>query len=265
MCVICTSPKGIPQPSAKLIREMFRANPDGAGYMFARNGEVEIRKGYTTVTSFLAAIKQEAFAADDAVVYHFRISTQAGKTPEMTHPFPLSEDLADMECLSCSASIGIAHNGIIRITSDGDRRYSDTAKFIVKYLVKVIRSTDDLRDPACMELIDALARSRFALMDGDGYIAYAGSGWSEDDSGLRFSNRNHEFTTQHVKAAVQKCSAGTNNYISKCNFQWPDAWNAEEYAPQRVENHEQGHKRKGLHNGEKHPSEPSDLTEYEGV
>ena len=35
MCVICTSEKGCPQPGSKLIRSMFRANPDGAGYMVA--------------------------------------------------------------------------------------------------------------------------------------------------------------------------------------------------------------------------------------
>lgn len=226
MCVICTSEKGCQQPSSNLIRAMFRANPDGAGYMVARGGRVEIHKGFRTVTAFLSALRAEAFTADDPVVYHFRIATQAGRTPEMTHPFPLCSDLAAMERLECAADIGVAHNGIISITSDGDSRYSDTAKFIVQYLVHIVRDPADLRNEACMEIIDALAHSRFALMDGSGYIAYAGRGWTMDDNGLWYSNRNHEFTARHVKAPAQRITDvedSGNNYISHCNFRWPAA------------------------------------------
>ena len=38
MCIICVSKKGIQQPDRATLAQMFNANPDGAGYMTARNG-----------------------------------------------------------------------------------------------------------------------------------------------------------------------------------------------------------------------------------
>ena len=42
MCVICVSNKGVAQPTNEQIIQMFNKNPDGAGYMYARNGLVYI-------------------------------------------------------------------------------------------------------------------------------------------------------------------------------------------------------------------------------
>ena len=89
MCIICVSPARTHQPSISQIKTMFLNNPHGAGYMFAREGCVHIHKGFMDIDSFLSAVKAENFTAKDSVVYHFRISTQAGVNPEMTHPFPL--------------------------------------------------------------------------------------------------------------------------------------------------------------------------------
>ena len=94
----------------------------GAGYMFARDGRVQIHKGFMDVDSFLDAIRGEHFTAKDSVVYHFRISTQAGVNPEMTHPFPLSNRLSYMKALDVECRCGVAHNGIIRLTSDRNQQ-----------------------------------------------------------------------------------------------------------------------------------------------
>ena len=90
MCIICASPAGVKQPNVNTLRTMFYRNPHGAGYMFARDGKVTIHKGFMDFDSFLGAVRSEHFTKADSVVYHFRISTQAGVNPEMTHPFPLS-------------------------------------------------------------------------------------------------------------------------------------------------------------------------------
>ena len=42
MCIICVSKPGVRQPDENTIRTMFYRNPHGAGYMFARDGRVEI-------------------------------------------------------------------------------------------------------------------------------------------------------------------------------------------------------------------------------
>lgn len=187
MCVICVSKKGVRQPNENEIREMWTTNPHGAGYMFARDGRVTIHKGFMELKDFMRSVKSEDFTDDDVVIYHFRISTQAGITPEMTHPFPLSDDLNDMKILDCECSVGIAHNGIIRLTSCKNPEYSDTALFITEYLPMLIRDTADITDKRVKKTIKALADSKLALLNCDGDVSIIGDFWSNDDNVL-FSN-----------------------------------------------------------------------------
>jgi len=190
MCVICVSKKGIRQPNEAEIREMWKTNPHGAGYMFNKNGRVEVHKGFMDIADFLRSVKAEEFTADDVVVYHFRISTQAGITPEMTHPFPLSSDPEDMKMLDYHCSVGIAHNGIIRLTSCKDPEYSDTALFITEYLPALVRDTQDINDKRVKRAIKALIDSKMVLLNEEGDISIIGDFWANDD-GLMFSNRHH--------------------------------------------------------------------------
>ncbi len=187
MCIIAVSKKGIKQPSLEQLRQMYQNNPDGAGYMFARNGSVHIHKGFMSWEDLSRAVKAEHFTARDAVVYHFRISTQAGVKPAMTHPFPLSSNIEHCEKLDMLCSVGIAHNGIIRMTSSvKETRFSDTAIFIADYMTKLIRKKQDLTDPAVLNMIDHLTNSKWAIMNGDGEIVTVGN-FTKDD-GLLFSN-----------------------------------------------------------------------------
>ncbi|MBR3240919.1 MAG: hypothetical protein IKF99_21095 [Oscillospiraceae bacterium] len=196
MCIICVSPKRVRQPNVTTIRRMFRNNPDGAGYMVARDGKVTISKGFMDVDEYIEAIRAEHFTAKDPVVYHFRISTQAGVNPEMTHPFPLSNRIEHMKVLDVECSCGVAHNGIIRLTTDrNNHEYSDTALFIANYLSLIIREPGDLKDERVLTLIHRLAGSKLAIMDGDGYIATVGEYINQ--KGLLFSNTSFETDTYY--------------------------------------------------------------------
>ena len=196
MCIICVSPKRVRQPNVTTIRRMFRNNPDGAGYMVARDGKVTISKGFMDVDEYIEAIRAEHFTAKDPVVYHFRISTQAGVNPEMTHPFPLSNRIEHMKVLDVECSCGVAHNGIIRLTTDrNNHEYSDTALFIANYLSLIIREPGDLKDERILTLIHRLAGSKLAIMDGDGYIATVGEYINQ--KGLLFSNTSFETDTYY--------------------------------------------------------------------
>jgi len=187
MCIICASKSGVRQPTFKTIETMFDRNPHGAGYMYARDGRVIIHKGFMNLDEYIASLQQEHFTAEDSVVYHFRISTQAGVNPEMTHPFPLTNQKRWMRKLDLTCPVGVAHNGIIQLTSDPDEtRYSDTAIFINTYMSRLIKSPGDLRNPAVLRRIETLAQSKFAIMDSDGYIATIGKFRNVD--GLLFSN-----------------------------------------------------------------------------
>ena len=191
MCIICVSPARTRQPSISQIKTMFMNNPHGAGYMFAREGRVHIHKGFMDIDSFLSAVKAEHFTAKDSVVYHFRISTQAGVNPEMTHPFPLSNRLPIMKALDVECPCGVAHNGIIRLTSDtSQREYSDTALFITRYMAQMVHGLDDLKDAQLLNRIERLAGSKLAIMDGSGYIATIGQFINE--RGLLFSNDSYQ-------------------------------------------------------------------------
>lgn len=201
MCIICVSKSGIQQPSESAIRAMFRRNPHGAGYMFARDGKVTIHKGFMNAKEYIRAINNEHFSAEDSVVYHFRISTQAGVNPEMTHPFPLSNQPARMRTLDLTCRCGIAHNGTIRMTTDPtNERHSDTAIFITDYLARMVRKSSDLRNQALLDRIYFMARSKFAIMDGGGYVATVGK--FIDDNGLLFSNRSYEIGKPSAPACI---------------------------------------------------------------
>lgn len=189
MCVIAVSKRGADQPSERVMREMWDANPHGAGYMFARNGRVYIHKGFMDVEDFLAAVKRERFGKDDPVVYHFRISTQGGVNPQMTHPFPLATDLDAMEWLDLSCACGVAHNGIItRYSTPACKAtgYSDTALFITDYLSRVIRTSDDLHSDVTMSDVEKAAGSKLAILDKSGDIVTVGKFTSS--GGILYSN-----------------------------------------------------------------------------
>ena len=191
MCIICVSPENVRQPDTQTVRTMFLRNPHGAGYMYARNGRVHIRKGFMNSKAFLNALREEHFTEADPVVYHFRISTQAGINPQMTHPFPLSNRAEHMKALDVDCRCGIAHNGIIQLTTDpSNLEYSDTAMFVTEYLSRIIRHPSDLRNPRCLDFIYLLSRSRFAIMDSKGYIATVGKFIEED--GLLYSNNSYQ-------------------------------------------------------------------------
>lgn len=189
MCIICVSGKGITQPSVDRIKTMFENNPHGAGYMYARNGKVVIHKGFMDCEELLNQLAYENFTPDDVVVYHFRISTQAGVNQEMTHPFPLSDQKAHLTALDLECACGIAHNGIIPVTSTkGKTDMSDTALFIQNYVPHLLRTPDDLRNNAILNVIKGLiGSSKLAILDGSGYIATVGH-FVKADNGLLYSN-----------------------------------------------------------------------------
>ena len=186
MCIICVSKAGERQPTKAELVQMWNRNPDGAGYMYAKNGRVHIHKGFMSFNEFYRNLRNENLTDSDPVVYHFRIATQGGINPQMTHPFALTSDLNKTQALDVLCQLGIAHNGIIELTSDGDKVFSDTAKFIAGYLTRIIRKQADVRDAACLEIIEELAGGRWALLDKSGYIATVGK-W-ESYRGLMFSN-----------------------------------------------------------------------------
>lgn len=201
MCIICIKKRGVNPPSNKLIKTMFKNNPHGAGYMIARGDYVSISKGFMNVDDLLTALKSERITKDDAVVYHFRISTQAGVTPSMTQPFPYSHEEAHLKALDVRCKLGVAHNGIITLTTDyKQKELSDTALFIRDYLKYFITKKSDLKDAKRMELLHEVVSSKLAFLTADGDVFTCGefNTWS----GLLFSNYSY-VEREPVKATTK--------------------------------------------------------------
>jgi hypothetical protein len=194
MCVICVKKKGLAYPEDKYLKNCFENNNHGAGFMVPFMGKVRIRKGFATYEDFKAALdKMREKVGDDApCVMHFRIATQ-GYDRGMTHPFPLSSKMGVMTALKSSCNIGVAHNGILELTSDGARNYSDTMKFIADYLSLIIRNFDWYKDKRSVKLIERLIDgSRLAIMDKNGTINLLGKGWVKAEDGCWYSNESYK-------------------------------------------------------------------------
>lgn len=202
MCIICVSPKGAPQPDTETLITMYINNPDGAGYMVARNNKVEIHKAFTNLNEFINAVESENFTDEDAVVYHFRISTQA-HNPNMTHPFPITANNKYLKAWDLTAEMGVAHNGIIQLTSNGNTEYSDTALYIRNYISKYISKPQDITTNV-LNRIEKEAGGRLAFLDKYGNVYMTGS-WTYEH-GIFYSNGSYRYnyiTNNNVKNAFR--------------------------------------------------------------
>ena len=196
MCVIAYKPRNVAFPEERILQNCFENNPDGAGFMYPQGGKVHIRKGFETYKAFKAALDRVVKVTGDKIpfVMHFRIATQGFETG-MTHPFPLTQSMSVMKKLRSKASIGIAHNGVLSLTSDGAKDYSDTMKFIADYLTLIIRNYSWHKDERTVQLIERLIEgSRLAIMDKNGFVKLLGKTWTEDkDTKCWFSNTSYSY------------------------------------------------------------------------
>ena len=223
MCVIAYKPLNIAFPEEQILKNCYDNNPDGAGFMYTFNGKVYIQKGYTSYSTFKAALDTARAKTGDNVPYvmHFRIATQGFK-PEMTHPFPLSSNMEALKRTKCNCNIGVAHNGILSLTSDGSKEYSDTMKFITDYLSLIIRSYDWHKDDRTKTLIERLIHgSRLAILDKHGHCELMGEGWVED-KGIFYSN-----TSYNRKKVTYTWSKGWDWYDTFYDpyDEWDKYWN----------------------------------------
>ena len=193
MCIIVYKPATTAMPTKKTLKTCFTNNDDGAGYMFAANDKVYIRKGFMTFKDFWKDVGnvRKKYGEDIPYVFHFRISTQAGVNPYICHPYPVSEDMSDLKALRSVCSLGVAHNGIIDITTTYDKKieYNDTMKFITDYLSIIIdNDLEWYKKENAKKLISNIigTHNKLAIMGSDGHVELIGD--FVEDSGLYFSN-----------------------------------------------------------------------------
>ena len=212
MCVVVYKPKGKKMPKEQTLLDCFLANPDGAGYMFQKDKKVKIKKGFMTFEEFYKSLMDDysVVGKNTDFVLHFRISTQGGVNKPLCHPYPISKKMEDLKQLECESDIGLAHNGIISLTTEYSSYYSgkwsqygynydcydvylkepdynDTMKFITKYMSLIMKTPEDIFDEDKVSIIEKLIGSynKFAVMTGDA-VKLIGQFYEKD--GIQYSN-----------------------------------------------------------------------------
>ena len=203
MCIIAAKPAGKAMPTTETIRRMWYANRDGAGFMYAADGKVRIEKGFMKLSDFEAAIKRVGNDRDltkTAVVLHFRITTHGGTCPANCHPFPVTRSIKNLQALTSSATMGVAHNGII----PNRPRFgiSDTMEYIATQLAPLYSALPGFtHNDNALELIENAIQSKMCLLSGDGEITTIGNFIC--DGGILYSNtsyRGYQYTSPRTSS-----------------------------------------------------------------
>lgn len=233
MCIAVYKPQGQKMPSKKIFSNCFSSNDDGAGFMFPYNGKVHYEKGFMSFTSFKKALKKAIKnyglnTKDIPMVFHFRITSQGGIRPELTHPFPLSRSYDEMRKLSGDVDVACVHNGIIDFASSYNHNidYSDTMEFDREVLFPLINKNPKYyENKTLMGLLEyLLSGNRFAIMDGNGHVELIGS-WNED-KGIYYSNNSYKAIKSSFKSV--KTISTTSlfdddmSYMSKYGYGYDD-------------------------------------------
>jgi len=135
MCIIIVKPAGEDIPADHILQNCFKNNPDGAGLMFQeKKKKVLIEKGFMTVDSLLyhlEKIDRKYTLSDRDVCIHFRQATHGVISPGNTHPFPVTNNVKELQKTHITTSAGLAHNGILyRYSPPKGSHLSDTMVFV---------------------------------------------------------------------------------------------------------------------------------------
>lgn len=203
MCIIAIVKSGVDMPSKEILQTCWRNNPDGSGYMFARNGKVEIRKGFMTFANFYTSIMSlsEKDQKELPFILHFRIGTSGGNTPQNTHPFPISKDVALLQSKRKKCDVAVAHNGIISINQKR-KDISDTMEYISTRLYRYFElPLNPLDHTFLLDVIEDEIDSKFAFLEGNGRITTIGT--FTESNGVYYSNYGYETKKYTVSNAYR--------------------------------------------------------------
>ena len=160
--------------SKTTLQRCYDANPDGAGFMFAENKELTVKKGYFTFKEFYKEYKPHE---NKQVLLHFRIKTHGPIDKDNCHPFLVNSGL------------GFIHNGII--SGYGDNKESDTIQFNNSILKKIVakHGNNSLFDDPMVELIEnVIGYSKLVFLDRHGNYKIMNEEKGSWNDGIWYSN-----------------------------------------------------------------------------
>lgn len=162
MCLAIYQPLGDSPISDEQLLNGWNANPHGAGFMFAADGKLIIRKAFYKLADLRKAYvaDHQAYGQSSPFVLHFRWATHGNRSAGNVHPHALA-----------NGDVGLVHNGVLYDFDFGHRDDSDTVTFCKTILA--CRSAENLMSE---ELNIRLAEiiewgNKLVLMDGRGNVS----------------------------------------------------------------------------------------------
>lgn len=200
MCIISLKPEG-KTISKETLAQCFRANKDGAGFMYAEDGQLHTEKGFFTFDDFYQAYLPHQ---DKKVAIHFRIKTHGEVNKDNCHPFEVSP------------SLGLMHNGMIDIQED-HKEFSDTWHFNEKIIKPMYYdSRGFLKKPYNLELIKKfIGYSKLVFLNAKGVHTIINPERGVWDEGVWYSNSSYKI---HQPTTVVPYKGNYTSFKSKWKF-----------------------------------------------
>ena len=177
MCIAIYKPEDKVLSLATL-KECYKSNPDGAGFMYAENKKLHIEKGFFSFQSFYDAFKKHE---NKQAVIHFRIKTHGKIDTTNCHPFAVNN------------AIGFVHNGII--SGFGDANHSDTIGFNQSILQPLVSKWGNLalfQDPIIDLIEGRIGYSKLVFLDRHGNHKIMNEHKGTWDDGVWYSNDSYK-------------------------------------------------------------------------
>ncbi len=211
MCIAILKKKN-KQISKKTLERCFDSNPDGAGFMFAENGKLNVFKGYMAFAEFWD-VYNGIKTSDKNVLIHFRIKTHGAISVENCHPFLVSNEL------------GFIHNGVIDIKTKGTE--SDTMSFNRMYLKMIKDLHLAIKQNGIQKLIqDRINNSKLIFLDRFSNYTIINENAGQWHKGSWFSNSSFKGSKSCQIQTFSFDSDYYNDYDEKClncqNFLFED-------------------------------------------
>ena len=218
MCVIAFAKKGVAIPTEEKLTQMWKANPDGAGFAYEdqETHKIIYKKGFMTLESLLTALQNPEQYTDTNFAIHFRIGTSGKNDAKTCHPFPLSTDFKALTQTEGETDALLFHNGVLDKGGKANPHSSDTQDFVVAFAPLLSEyHKSKTRDHFISEFTQG---NRLLILYSHGRVKLYGD-WKKDGE-LLVSNEYYQYYSTSE-------TSSTNPYIY--GSRWWDDWYADYY------------------------------------
>jgi ribosomal protein L37AE/L43A len=194
MCLIAVKNQNKELPKKEYLYNGYINNPNGVGIALLKANRTlgYIKKDFKDFGSFYNWIITNV-NKEDMLIIHFRLAT-SGKTDEGNrHPFPITKNKILLRKLELYCRFIVAHNGVIS-EYNGNKKYSDTQKFIIDILANV---KNKLGSKTILKLIaNYIGGDRLAILDSIAQKIIMVGEFKEDE-GIFYSNSGYKYSKEY--------------------------------------------------------------------